>query len=192
MINIDNIFQQRTCYKFKDKKVSIDLLKEIYNITKLGPTSANSCPLRIVFLTSDNARKELLSCLMAGNVDKTKTAPVSAIFAYDLRFYNEMDKLFPHNSAMKEMFSGNSELAYDTAYRNSSLQAAYFMIIARSRGLDCGPMSGFDKDKLEKTFLSKTPNLKVNFICNLGYRDGMNEFSKRDTRLTFDEACQIV
>ena len=189
-MHIQDIFNKRTCYNFTDQEISIDLLKEIYDITKLGPSSANSSPLRIIFVRSKAEKAKLLSCIAPGNIEKTQGAVISAILAYDLEFYKYMDKLFPHNLKMQKLFESNKALAYDTAYRNSSLQAAYFMIVARAKGLACGPMSGFDTDKLNKTFFDNT-SLRVNFICNLGYEAQIAEWP-RGPRLSFDESCSFI
>ena len=189
-MNIEEILKQRTCYNFTDREVSKDLLKEIYDTTKFGPTSANSSPLRIIFVSSESEKAKLCDCLAAGNIDKTKTAPISAIFCYDLEFYRYMDKLFPHNLKMKKLFESNKDLVYDTAYRNSTLQSAYFMMVARSKGLACGPMSGFNSEKLNHTFFENT-SLRVNFICNLGYEAKIAEFP-RGPRLSFDESCSFI
>ncbi len=187
---IKEIFDQRTCYDFSDKPVSDDLLREIYDITKLGATSANSSPLRIIFVKSDDSKEKLLECLRPMNREKTKHAPISAIFAYDLDFYKYMDILFPHNPAMKLMFENSPELSLDNAYRNSTLQAAYFMIVAKSYGLDLGPMSGFDTDMVNKTFFDGE-NLRVNFICNIGYQNKESPF-KRAQKLDFEQVCKFV
>jgi len=190
MRTIDEIFQDRTCYKFLSKKIEKDLLMKIYDQMKLGPTSANASPLRVVFVESD-AQKEIL-CKVAdeGNIAKIKSAPVTALFAYDLDFYQKMDILFPMMSGLKDFFAGNKDAAYDAAYRNSTLQAAYFMMLARGYGLDCGPMSGFNKDALNEAFFKGT-NYKINFICNLGYKDGESSYP-RLPRLDFDQVCKII
>jgi nitroreductase len=187
---IEEIFADRTCYKFSDKKVDIALLKEIYNIMKLGPTSLNSSPLRILFLTSESEKAKLYPCLLGNNVEKTKTAPVVALFAYDLKFYDKFDKLSPHNVNVKNYFISNEELVLDTAQRNSTLQAAYFCIIARSCKLACGPMSGFNKDMVNQTFFSST-NHRINYICNLGYSSDEILYP-RLPRLEFEESCKII
>lgn len=190
MRSVEEVFQDRTIYKFKDKKFDKKLLQQAYNIMKLGPTSGNSCPLRIIFVETKTEKEKLLKCLDEGNVPKVKSAPVTALFAYDTKFFEKMDKTNPASPALQEFFASSKDVALDTAYRNSSLQAAYFMIAARSLGLDCGPMSGFNKDALEKDFLAGT-DYKINFICNLGYRDGENPYD-RQPRLDFDEACKVV
>jgi 3-hydroxypropanoate dehydrogenase len=192
MLEIKEIFENaRTCNEFSSKKISKDILENIYNLMKMGPTSGNSSPLRIVFVESEEQKEKLLSCVMEGNLQKTKSAPIVAIFAYDEEFFNHLPKLFPQNPAFADLFNNNQSLAIETASRNSSLQAAYFMIIARSFGIDCGPMSGFDGDKLNKLFFSES-NFKVNFICNLGYKADSEPKYPRLPRLEFDETCKII
>lgn len=178
----------RTHSAWTDKKVEPALLKKIYDLAKMGPTSANCQPLRIAFVASKEAKEKLKSCLDQGNVEKTMSAPVTAIFAYDLEFYEKMPKLFPHTDA-RSWFVGKPEKILDTAYRNSSLQAAYFMLAARSLGLDCGPMSGFDPKKCDELFFKAT-QWKSNFICNLGYGDA-SKLHPRSPRPDFDEMCRV-
>ncbi len=190
-LSIREVFEDgRTCNEFSSKEVHNSLLKEIYDLTKLGPTSANSCPLRITFIKTPENKEKLLSCLMDGNVEKTRSAPVVALFSYDCKFYKKLPELFPHNPNFGKMFEANEALSIDTAYRNSTLQAAYFMVIARSFGLDCGPMSGFDAPKLNKEFFSGT-DFKVNFICNLGYKQSESPFP-RLPKLEFDDVCKNI
>lgn len=190
-LNIKEIFEEgRTCNSFSSKDVPDNLLKEVYELAKLGPTSANCNPLRIIFIKSQDEKSKLLECLMEGNVAKTKEAPVTALFAEDLKFYTKMPSLFPHNKEFGKIYENNEPLTKDTASRNSVLQAAYFMMVARGRGLDCGPMSGFSPEKLNEAFFSGS-NYKINFICNLGYKSGEAEHP-RLPRLSFDEACQII
>ena len=190
MRTVENVFSDRTCYKFADKEVSTELLQVIYDIMKLGPTSGNSCPLRIVFVKTKEQKLKLLKCMMEGNVEKTRSAPVTALFAYDTKFYEMMDKTNPVMPAMKEYFAASEKVASLAADKNSTLQAAYFMITARSLGLDCGPMSGFNSELIEKEFFQGT-NLKINFVCNLGYKDGPNPYP-RLPRLDFNEVCSII
>jgi nitroreductase len=190
MRTVKDIFSDRTCYKYSAKGVDADLLQEIYDIMKFGPTSANSCPLRIIFIQSQGQKEKLLKCLMEGNIEKTRSAPIVALLAYDTKFYQKMDKTNPVSPAMKTYFTSSDKIALDTATRNSTLQAAYFMMVARSLGLDCGPMSGFNAEAIEKEFLSGT-DFKINFICNLGYKDGENPYP-RLPRLDFVEVCKIV
>jgi 3-hydroxypropanoate dehydrogenase len=190
-MNIDNLFlKHRTCYDFSDRAVSNELLQEIYDVSKFGSTSFNGLPLRVIFVTSAEQRSHILECMMPGNVEKTKTAPVTAIFAYDMQFYDKLDKLFPPMPNVASFFTGNKELAEETAFRNSTLQAAYFMIVARSKGVDCGPMSGFNKDMVNEKFFKDT-NWKVNFICNLGYKKEGVEYDTLP-RLDFTEACNFI
>ncbi len=190
-LSMREIFERgRTCSEFLSKEVPDNLLREIYDLAKLGPTSANCCPLRISFVKTTENKEKLLKCLMEGNVAKTKSAPVVALFAYDLKFYEKLPQLFPHNPNFGKMYENNQAAALDTANRNSTLQAAYFIMIARSLGLDCGPMSGFDTEKLNSEFFSGTSH-KVNFICNLGYKKLDNPFP-RLPRLDFNEVCKII
>src|SRR5262249_6060855 len=152
-------------------------------------TSANTSPARCVFLRTEEARNRLLPAMAPGNVDKTRLAPVTAIIAYDLEFYEKLPTLFPHTDA-RSWFVGNAGLVQDTAFRNGSLQGAYFILAARSLGLDCGPMSGFDADKVNTEFFPDG-KWRVNFICNLGYGDS-SKLLPRNPRLDFDEACVIL
>lgn len=190
MRSTEEIFNDRSCTKFANTIVSEELLIKIYNLMKLGPTSANSCPLRIYFIKSLEEKEKLYPCLMAGNLDSTKSAPINALFAYDKKFFNLLPQLFPHAPKMQEMFKASGALALDTAQRNSSLQAAYFMIIARSYGLACGPMSGFDAKAVNETFFSGT-DYEINFICNFGYPAEPNPYNKLP-RLEFNDACTIL
>ncbi len=181
--------EARTHSAWLDKPVDDAVLHKIYDLMKFGPTSANCSPLRIVFVKSPAAKEKLKSALAEGNVAKTMAAPVTAIFAQDMKFYEQLPKLFPHTDA-RAWFVGNDALIKSTADRNSTLQGAYFMIAARAYGLDCGPMSGFDNAKLDETFFAGT-SYKSNFICNLGHGDASKLFP-RSPRLTFDEACKIA
>lgn len=172
-----------------DKSVSDEQLHAIYNAMKWGPTSANTSPARIVFVKSAEQKEQLLSCMSEGNYEKTKAAPVTAIIGMDMQFYDKLPQLFPHTDA-RSWFVGNQASIEATAFRNSSLQGAYFMMAARALGLDCGPMSGFDADKINATFFAGTET-KVNFVCSIGYGDTEKLFP-RSPRLAFDEACKIV
>jgi len=201
---LDLIFRQaRTHNAWLAQPVSDATLRELYDLMKWGPTSANCSPARIVFLRSAEAKQRLLPALAPGNVDKTMSAPVTAIIAYDIKFYEALPKLFPHTDA-RAWFVDTPELAEVTAKRNSSLQGAYFMIAARALGLDCGPMSGFDNAKVDHEFFPADPaknsfqqeyfadsHIKTNFLCNLGYGDPAQLFP-RSPRLDFDEACQLL
>jgi len=180
--------EARTHSVWLPEPVSDDLLVQIYNLMKWGPTSANSSPARIVFVKSPEAKAKLLPCMAEGNVEKTKTAPVTAIIAQDMEFYEKLPKLFPFADA-RSWFAGNKPFIESTAFRNSSLQGAYFIIAARSLGLDCGPMSGFDNAKVDEVFFQGTA-WKSNFICNLGYGDSV-KLRPRAPRLEFNEACKI-
>lgn len=187
---LDIIFRQaRTHSAWLDKPVASEVLKQVYDLTKMAPTSANCSPMRIVFVQSKEGKEKLKSCLAPGNIDKTMTAPVTALIASDYEFYNHLPKLFPHIDA-KSWFVGNEDLINTTAFRNSSLQGAYFILAARACGLDCGPMSGFDNQLLDETFFKGT-SYKSNFICNLGYGDASALFP-RSPRFDFEEACKIV
>ena len=188
----------RTAHAWLDRPVSDDLLGQLYELMKWGPTSANCCPARIVFLRTPPAKQRLLPALSPGNVEQTMKAPVTAVLAYDLRFYEKLSKLFPHNPKMVELFSSSASLAEATAFRNGTLQGGYFILAARSLGLDCGPMSGFDNAKVDQEFFSSSEpalfpggQVKSNFLCNLGYADFAKTFP-RQARLDFDEACKLL
>lgn len=187
---IDLIFRQgRTYHKWLKKDVPNSLLEEIYDIAKMGPTAANCSPLRITFVKSIKAKEKLKVCLDQGNIEKTMNAPITAIFAYDLEFYKSLPKLFPHVNA-STWFIGNEELILETAMRNCTLQAAYFIIAARSLGLDCGPMSGFNREMVDKEFFLNS-KIKSNFLCNLGYGD-KESLKPRNYRLPFNKVAQIL
>ncbi len=188
---LDLIFRKaRTHTAWLEKPVDDTILKQVYDLAKMGPTSANMCPMRIVFVKSREGKERLKPALSAGNVDKTMAAPVTAIFAMDIKFFELLPKLFPHADA-KSWFKDMPVAALEsTALRNGSLQAAYFMLAARSLGLDCGPMSGFDNAKVDAEFFAGT-SVKSNFLCNLGYGDATKLYP-RSPRLEFDEACRFV
>ncbi len=188
---LNTIFRDaRSQNKWHDEPVSVALVQAIYELLALGPTSANCSPARFVFLTSEAAKERLKPFLIETNYEKTLTAPVVAIVGHDLEFYEKIPQLFPHNPDAKLWFSGNEELAGITAFRNGTLQGAYLMIAARSLGLDCGPMSGFDNAGVDGEFFANT-KVKSNFICNLGHGDPSGVFD-RSPRLAFDEACQVL
>lgn len=188
--SLDQIFDEaRTFSYWQDKDVSDDLLKQAYDHAKFGPTSANCCPMRIVFVKSAEAKEKLKPCLAEGNVDKTMKAPVTAIIAQDMEFYEELPTLFPQTDA-RSWFIGKDAYIEETAERNTALQGAYFIIAARALGLDCGPMSGFDKAALDKAFFEGT-SYQSNFLINLGYGD-KDKLHPRNPRLDFDEACKIA
>jgi len=205
MIDTTVLFEDaRTHTAWQERPVTDDLLRLVYDLAKLGPTSSNCCPMRVVFVKTAEAKARLKPCLSEGNVDKTMKAPVTAIIAYDLRFYEKLPKLFPHNPGMRDLFAKNPQLVEITARRNSSLQGAYLMIAARALGLDCGPMSGFDNALLDEEFFGAgrecegceqeffpAGHVKSNFLCNLGYGEPVKLFP-RSPRLAFEEACTLV
>jgi nitroreductase len=184
------LLKARTHKAWLDKPVSDEIIHQIYDLMKWGPTSANCCPARLVFVKSSAAKENLIPCLDKGNVDKVRSAPCTVIVAHDMRFYEKFKKLAPHAPNMASVFEGKKQLIDSTAFRNGSLEGAYFMIAARALGLDCGPMSGFDNAKVDEVFLTGT-TWKSNFICNIGYGDASKLFP-RAPRLDFDEACRIV
>jgi len=187
---LDKLFgQARTHSAWLPTPVPVETLREVYELARMGPTSANSSPARFVFLESAAAKARLLPALSPLNVEKTKAAPVTAIVAWDTEFYEKLPKLFPH-ADMRSYFAGNKALIDETAFRNSSLQGAYFIIVARAMGLDCGPMSGFDAAKVNAEFFPDG-KWKANFLCNLGYGDPSKLFP-RNPRLEFDEACRVL
>jgi 3-hydroxypropanoate dehydrogenase len=180
----------RTFTSWLERPVTDETLKQVYDVMKWGPTSANTNPTRIVFLRTKEAKERLRPALAAGNVVKTMSAPVTAIIAYDLHFYGKLGKLFPHNPGMRDRFAEAPELVEVTARRNSSLQGAYFMLAARALGLDCGPMSGFHNARIDADFFAGT-QIKSNFLINIGYGDPSTVHPRED-RFAFDEACRIV
>ncbi len=181
--------EARTHSHWQDRPVPVEILEKIYNLAKMGPTSANCCPLRVLFVQSKEAKDKLKQALMPANIDKTMQAPVTAIFSYDLEFYEKLPVLFPHVDA-KPWFTGSADLIEKTAVLNGSLQAAYFIIAARMFGLDCGPMGGFDKQLVDQLFFQGT-SWRSNFLCNLGY--GISEkLHPRLPRLDFAEVCTVV
>ena len=187
---LDQLFQSaRTHNAWQSREVSDEQLHALYKLTKFGPTSANCCPARIVFVKSAEAKKRLGPTLDEMNREKTLAAPVTAIIGSDQEFYEKLPQLFPHADA-RSWFVGNDKLIESTAFRNSSLQGAYLILAARSLGLDCGPMSGFDNDKVDAEFFKGTP-IKSNFLVNIGYGDASVLFP-RSPRLSFDEACDIL
>ena len=202
---LDQLFRSaRTHHAWQKRAVSDDLLRRLYDLMKWGPTSANLCPARILFLRSREAKERLRPALLPGNVDQTMAAPVTAIVAYDELFYEKAPKLFPANRGIREMFAASPTLAKETAFRNGSLQGAYFILAARALGLDCGPMSGFDNAKVDAEFMAHPPSsapgsdqvmppcqVRSNFLCNLGYGDP-GRLYPRGPRLDFDEACLLL
>lgn len=188
--SLDALFREaRTHSGWQDRSVSGETLEAVWDLAKMGPTSANCSPARIVFVISAEAKETLRPCLMEGNVAKTMAAPATAIIGYDLEFYERLPELFPHTDA-RSWFAGRLAHTETTAFRNGSLQGAYFMLAARACGLDCGPMSGFDNAKVDEAFFAGT-SVRSNFLCNLGYGDG-TKLRPRNKRLAFDEACRIA
>ncbi len=174
---------------FKPEPIADSVLRELYELMKLPPTSANCSPARLIFLRTDDAKERLRPALSSGNLAKTMSAPVTAIIAYDLEFHERLPKLFPQADA-RAWFTGNDAMIQTTAFRNSSLQGAYFLLAARAVGLDTGPMSGFDNAKVDAAFFPDG-QVKSNFLCNLGYGSGEKLFP-RNPRLTFEEVCTIL
>ena len=166
-----------------------ETLRALYDVVRSGPTSMNCQPMRLVFLTTEAARDRLMPALLPGNVDKTRSAPVTVIVAYDARFYEEFPKIW-HNPAAGELYAGNAALAETTAVRNGSMQGGYLILAARALGLDCGPMSGFNLDKVNAEFFPDG-RWRANFLCNLGRGDSA-KLMQRQPRLPFDEACQVL
>ena len=188
---LDQIFRTaRTHNAWQDKPVSDEVLANLYEVMKYGPTSANCSPARIVFVKSDEAKARLLPYLLEQNREKTEKAPVCAIIGHDLEFYEHIPKLFPHNPAARDWFAGSKDLAQETAFRNGTLQGAYLIVAARALGLDAGPMSGFDQAGVDGEFFPDG-KVKSNFLCNLGCGDPSGLF-ERSPRLTYDEACKTI
>ena len=182
--------EARSQNTWQDKPVADDLLVQLYDLMKWGPTSANCSPARILFLRTAAAKEKLKPFLIEGNIEKTMTAPVAAIIAYDAYFFEKVPQLFPHKPEAAEWFESDVADGSPIAFRNGTLQGAYFMIAARALGLDCGPMSGFDNAGVDQAFFPEG-KVKSNFICNLGHGDPSGVF-ERLPRLAFDEACQLL
>ena len=172
-----------------EKPVSRAQIEQLYALLSWAPTSANCEPARIVFVQSTDARNKLANCMAAGNAEKVRRAPVTAIIGMDMMFYEKLPQLFPHVDA-KSWFVGNQAMIDATAFRNSALQGGYLILAARALGLDCGPMSGFDAGKVDAAFFAGTAT-KVNFVCSIGYGDA-GKLLARSPRLAFEEACRIV
>jgi 3-hydroxypropanoate dehydrogenase len=202
---LDTIFREaRTYSTWHPRPVADQTLRDLYDLLKWAPTSANAAPARFAFLRSKEAKERLRPALSAGNVEKTMAAPVTVIVAYDMRFYEQLPKLFPHSPGMKKLFESNPQLVEVTAQRNSTLQGAYLILAARALGLDCGPMSGFDNNKVDEEFFGTGKpcfgcdeeffpdgHVKSNFLCNLGYGDPAG-LPPRLPRLPFREACSFL
>lgn len=182
--------EARTHYGWQDRDVDDTLMRELYEIAKMGPTSMNQQPMRVLFVKTEEAKKRLAPSLMPANRSKMEAAPVTAILAYDQNFWEELPRVFPPNPDAQDLFRNNSTAAQVNAFRNSTLQGAYFMIAARAVGLDVGAMSGFDNAKLDEEFFHGT-SLKSNFLVNLGYADTSKIF-RRLPRLGYEEVCQTI
>ena len=188
---LDRLLREaRSHNAWRDEPVSDDTLHELYDLLKLGPTSANSSPGRFLFLRTREAKERLAPALSSGNLEKTMAAPVTAIVAYDPKFYEHLPRLFPHNPDAGSWFTSNDALAATTAFRNGTLQGAYLILAARALGLDTGPMSGFDNDKVDEAFL-RPYGWRSNFLCNLGHGDPAGLYP-RSPRLSFEDACQLL
>mgnify|MGYP000032324359 FL=1 len=175
---------------WRDKPVTEEQLRALYDIAKMGPTSLNQQPMRLVFVRSPEAKEKLVSSLIETNRHKMLSAPVTAIIAYDSAFFEKLPQLFPHNPGVGAMLAGNEALAAANAFRNGTLQGAYFILAARAIGLDAGPMSGFDNASVDEMFFAGT-SLKSNFLCALGYADESKIF-RRLPRLEFDDVAQMI
>jgi len=187
---LDTLFRNARTYRaWQARPVDDTTLRKLYNLAKMAPTSANCQPMRVVFVRSAGAKKRLRPHLSEGNVDKTMAAPVTAIIAYDTAFYEHLPHLFPHTDA-RSWFVDKPEHAATTAFRNGSLQGAYMMMAARSLGLDCGPMSGFDNAGVDAEFFPDG-RFRSNFLINLGYGES-DDLQPRAPRFDFDEACWIA
>lgn len=187
---LDTLFRSaRTRFGWSDASVGEADLRALYDLVKMGPTSANCSPARFLFVQSDAARERLAKLSSSANADKIRAAPVTAIIGYDTRFYDRLPELFPHTDA-RSWFTGSEKIAHDTAFRNSSLQGGYFIIAARALGFDCGPMSGFDADAVDAAFWADT-SVKTNFICSIGKGTDEGLFP-RLPRLAFEDAASIL
>ena len=189
-LSLDQVFRQaRTHTAWLPGRIPAQTLRDVYELARLGPTSANASPGRFVFLEGEAAKARILPALAPLNVEKTKAAPVTVIVAWDTEFHEQLPRLFPQ-ADMRSYFVGNQGLIDETAFRNSSLEGGYFILAARAVGLDCGPMSGFDPAKVNAEFFPDG-KWKVNFLCNLGYGD-RSKLHPRNPRLEFDDACRVL
>ncbi|MCK4950634.1 MAG: malonic semialdehyde reductase [Gammaproteobacteria bacterium] len=188
---LDTLFREARSHNgWQDTPVTDEQLHQIYDLMKMGPTAANACPARLLFIKSTEAKERLKPCLSEGNVEKSMTAPVVVVIGMDMEFYEQLPKLFPHTDARSWYAGKPEEVIHTAAFRNSTLQGAYFIMAARSLGLDCGPMSGFDAAKLEAEFFPDG-RIKANFICAIGHGDASKIFP-RHPRLEFDEVCSVL
>ncbi len=188
---LDTLFRTARSYnRWQDKPITPATLQALYDLLKYGPTSANCSPARFVFLATNEAKERLAPHLIDPNVPKVMGAPVTVIIGYHTKFFDRIPELFPHNPGAREWFVNDKDQGYPTAFRNSTLQGAYLMLAARSLGLDCGPMSGFDNDGVDSEFFPDG-EIKSNFLCTLGY--GSEELLfPRSPRLAFDDACEVL
>ena len=190
---LDALFRTaRTANGFLDTPVTDAQLRRLFDLMKMAPTSSNSQPARFVFLRGEKARERLRPALSPGNLEKTMNAPVTAIIAHDTQFQEHLPRMFPHNPAARSWFEGDEKKAgrETAAFRNGTLQGAYFILAARAIGLDCGPMSGFDNAKVDAEFFPDG-RFRTNFLCNLGVGDPAKVFA-RSPRFEFDEVCQVL
>lgn len=188
---LDLLFREaRSHNKWRDMPVSDETLQELYDLLKFGPTSANCSPARFVFVRTKEGKDKLAPALSSGNLEKTMTAPVTAIIAYDPKFYEKLPKLFPHNPSAADWFTSNDSLAATTAFRNGTLQGAYLTMAARALGLDTGSMSGFDNAKVDAAFFASN-GWRSNWLVNIGHGDPDGLFG-RSPRLPFHEACLLA
>ena len=186
----DLLFRKaRTQNNFLDLPIENDRLRKLYDLMKWAPTSSNCNPIRIVFLTTPEAKSRLEPCVFEGNIEKVRAAPVTAVLGHDQEFWEHLPRLFPHKE-VKPFFEKNEIASQIAAFRNGSLQGGYFILAARAVGLDCGPLSGFDNAAVDKEFFAGT-HIKSNFLCNLGYGDGSKLFD-RNPRFDFEEICQVL
>ncbi|WP_442965029.1 malonic semialdehyde reductase [Pseudomonas sp. JH-2] len=184
---LDLLFREARSHNgWLPRPVGSQLLRQLWELVRYAPTAVNGMPARLVFVTSADGKRRLQPCLNPGNVEKVLSAPVTVIIGYDAAFWEQLPMLFPH-ADVRAMFSENAEAAELTAFRNSSLQGAWLMLAARALGLDCGPMSGFDSQRLDREFFAGT-SIRSNFLCNLGYGDDSRLYP-RLPRLSFEEAC---
>jgi 3-hydroxypropanoate dehydrogenase len=187
---IDQLFvEAQTCHVWLGKKVAESVLHQLYDLVKWCPTCVNGAPARFLFVQSTAEKEKIVSCLMPKNVEKTRQAPVTVVIAEDLDWHEKLPQLMPHADYYSH-FASNSMLSEKTCFRNSSLQGAYLILAARALGLDCGPMSGFDSEKLDNLFFAGT-RWRTNFLCNLGYGDSTGKYP-RSPRLQFDDACRLI
>ncbi len=187
---LDLLFREARSHNgWLQRSVNNMLLRRLWELVRYAPTAVNGMPARMVFINSADGKRRLRPCLNQGNVEKVLSAPVTVIVGYDAAFWEQLPKLFPH-ADVRAMFSENAEVAELTAFRNSSLQGAWLMLAARALGLDCGPMSGFDCERLDREFFAGT-SIRSNFLCNLGYGD-KDKLYPRLPRLSFEEACAFA